>query len=94
MQVADTPLEVGIVADAARIYKQISDWCLHSDKEWSDSLKRLACGILGCYKMRLVDMSMREHTHLLYIILGDRALRSRAGKCYTYQEAIGLLAIN
>jgi hypothetical protein len=39
--------------------------------------------------MRLSDISLREHTHLLYIILGDTQLRSHDGRCHTYDQHLG-----
>ncbi len=55
-----------------------------SHPEWDDRLVTLAAGALAVYRMRLVDMFMREHVLLLYIIEGERFLRVHKGIAYFY----------
>ncbi len=55
--------------------------------EWCSTRVRLASAALALYKLRLVDMFMREHVLLLWIIEGDEYLRVHNGVCYMYDEA-------
>jgi hypothetical protein len=53
---------------------------------WPKPLIRLAVGALTVYRMRLIDMFVREHVHLLWIIEGEDHLRIHNGVCYFYNE--------
>ncbi|MCP4240833.1 MAG: hypothetical protein GY772_09770 [bacterium] len=39
--------------------------------DWEDHLVTLATGALAVYRMRLIDMFMREHVLLVYIVEGE-----------------------
>ncbi len=54
--------------------------------EWCDAQVRLVCAALSIYKMRLVDMFLREHVLLLWIIEGGRYMRAHDGTCYFYHD--------
>ncbi len=86
---AEKAQPTGIVPDTAQCYKLIDAWCLKQNFQWGVDIRRLACGALACFRMRLMDISLREHTHLLYIILGDTQLRAHDGRCYTYDQHLG-----
>lgn len=86
---AEQPKPTGIVSDTAQCYKMIEAWCTENNASWSVDVKKLACGALACFRMRLLDISLREHTHLLYIILGDTQLRAHQGRCHTYDMYLG-----
>ncbi len=86
---AELAKPTGIVSDTAQCYKQIAAWCLKNEVDWSVDIRKLACGALACFRMRLLDISLREHTHLLYIILGDTQLRAHDGRCHTYDQHLG-----
>ncbi len=86
---AERPKPTGIVSDTAQCYRMIATWCAGHDVTWSVDIQKLACGALACFRMRLLDISLREHTHLLYIILGDTQLRAHQGRCHTYDMYLG-----
>ncbi len=86
---AERPNPTGIVSDTAQCYSMITTWCAGQDVTWSIDIQKLACGALACFRMRLLDISLREHTHLLYIILGDTQLRAHQGRCHTYDMYLG-----
>ncbi len=50
----------------------------------SESLVRLATAALSIYRMRLVDLFIREHVLLLWIIEGGTYMRVHGGICYFY----------
>ena len=50
------------------------------------AVKRVAVGALCVYRYRLIDMSTREHTHLLYIVEGWHQMRAHRGTCYVYRN--------
>jgi len=52
-------------------------------------LQRLAVGALVFYRMRLCDISLREHIHILWVICGDRSLRAHNGQAYHYEATLG-----
>jgi hypothetical protein len=53
---------------------------------WIDLQVRIACAALSMYRMRLVDLFMREHVLLLWIIEGHRHLRVHDGVCFMYND--------
>jgi len=53
---------------------------------WPDDLTVLATGALAVYRMRMIDMFMREHVLLLYIMEGSRYMRVHRGVAYFYHE--------
>jgi hypothetical protein len=53
---------------------------------------RLAVGALTVYRMRLIDMFVREHVHLLWVIEGQDHLRVHNGVCYFYNEQGAFMA--
>jgi len=55
----------------------------------SDMMKRIVVGALALYRMRLSDISLREHVHLLWIICGERQLRCHDGVVFYYEAALG-----
>ena len=52
-------------------------WTKHT--EWCDHQVRLAAAALAIYRMRLVDMFIREHVLLVWIIEGGRLMRAHGG---------------
>ncbi len=54
--------------------------------DWSEAQTRLVCAALSIYKMRLVDMFLREHVLLLWIIEGGRYMRAHDGTCFFYHD--------
>ena len=70
------------------IYSFSFDW---RHPTWPKHLIRLAVGALTVYRMRLIDMFVREHVHLLWIIEGEDHLRVHNGICYFYNEQGALL---
>ena len=53
---------------------------------WDDRLKTLGIAALAIYRLRLVDMFLREHVLLLWVIDGERYIRVHKGICYLYHE--------
>ena len=53
---------------------------------WPEELVRVAMGALAIYRMRIVDLFIREHVLLLYIIEGGRHMRVHRGICYFYHD--------
>jgi len=51
---------------------------------WDEHQVRLACAALAIYRMRLVDMFIREHALLLWVIEGGQFMRAHNGQCYLY----------
>ena len=54
----------------------------HAD--WPDFQQRLAVAALAVYRMRMIDMFIREHVMLLWIMEGEKYIRAHAGHCYIY----------
>lgn len=52
---------------------------------WSVYRLRITAGILAVYRMRLIDITMREHILLLWIMCGQHMLRSHDGSCFFYK---------
>ena len=48
--------------------------------------QQIAVVLLLTYKLRLVDMSMKEYVHLIWAIEGDRWLRAHNGTLYLYAD--------
>ncbi len=71
-----------ILGRTARIMTHIQE----TYPAWDDSRVRLVCGALCMYRMRLVDLFMREHVMLVWIIEGGHRLRVHKGVCYMYNE--------
>ena len=59
----------------------------------SDIVQRLAVGALVFYRMRLCDISLREHVHILWVICGDISLRAHNGMAYHYESTLGCRCI-
>jgi hypothetical protein len=49
---------------------------------WPHDFARLMVGALAVYRMRLIDMTVREHVLLLYIVEGDDYMRAHNGVVY------------
>jgi len=45
---------------------------------------RLVCAALAMYRTRLIDLFMREHVLMVWIMEGGRYLRVHNGLCYFY----------
>ena len=53
---------------------------------WSDTLVRAAAAGLTVYRTRYQDLFVRDYVALLWIMEGERYLRSHNGTCYLYHE--------
>ena len=49
----------------------------------------MAVAALALYRMRLADISMRDHIFILWVVLGDRHLRAHDGNAYFYNAKLG-----
>ena len=58
----------------------------HCPPDWPADLKQIAVGALSVYRYRLIDITMREHAHLLYIVEGHQRLRAHRGTCFVYKD--------
>ena len=56
--------------------------------EWPEPIQKLATAALVIFRLRLSDISVREHVQLIWIILGGRYLRSHDGSLYFYDDDI------
>ena len=71
-----------IMNETRLAYEKVSSTCPNYPSE----LKRLMVGALASFRFRLVDITIREHVHLLYIIEGKERLRAHQGMCYVYKD--------
>ena len=53
--------------------------------------KRLTVLALALFRVRLSDVSMRDHFLLIWCILGGRYLRAHDGNAYFYNAHLGCL---
>jgi len=79
--VADTDSQ-NILKRTARIM----DMLQKTHPEWPNDFQRLVCAALSVYRLRLIDMFVREHILLLWIIEGNTYLRVHGGTAYFYDE--------
>jgi len=78
-----------VTSDGLEIIQNTSDvrkYVKERRGQWPHELQRIAVGALTVYNYRLIDLTMREHVHLLYIIEGEQYLRAHAGQCYMYRN--------
>ena len=69
-----------IVQCTKALYETAAKWC-------SDLVvQQIAVVLLLTFKLRLVDMSMKEYVHLIWAIEGDRFLRAHNGTLYLYVD--------
>lgn len=61
-------------------------WIKQRYPQWSNFVLRQAVAAVAIYRLRLVDMSIREHVLLLWIIEGGRSLRAHKGTLYCYHD--------
>ena len=54
--------------------------------DWDHYLVKLGVAALAIYRMRLVDMFLREQVLLLWIIEGEDYMRAHCGTCYLYHN--------
>ena len=66
--------------------KKIMSMVEAAHPEWPMYMRRLACAALSVYRLRLIDMFIREHVLLLWIIEGDVYLRVHNGTAYFYDD--------
>ena len=51
-----------------------------------DSLARISVGALICSRLRMIDITLREHVLLLHVIEGETNMRSHGGIFFTYRD--------
>ena len=68
--------------------KRMSEFVHQKHPHWDTTWKHFAAAALCTYRLRLVDMSIREHVLVLWIIEGGRYIRSHDGTVYFY-HAVG-----
>jgi hypothetical protein len=76
----------GVIDNIAVLRKSIEDWKTSNNVVWNARTTRIAVAACSIYKMRLSDISLREHVELLWIMLGEDQLRAHGGCCYFYQK--------
>jgi len=76
---------LSIVGSTAELFQAVQD----AFPAEGDMMKRIVVGALVLYRMRLSDISIREHVHLLWIICGDTQLRCHDGVVFYYEAALG-----
>ncbi len=79
---------VSIVASTKGLHQLVSAAC----SEWpyhSEFLETVLVAALATYRMRLIDISIRERVQLLWVICGGRLLRAHAGTAFYYNDCLG-----
>lgn len=74
-----------IIGGAERLRAHIKQ----THPEWCGRLVRLAVAALTIYRMRLVDVSLRDHVRLLWVFLGGYALRAHTGQAFFFNALLG-----
>ena len=64
------------------IAKRVSEFAPH----WDDYMKRLAIAAIHLYRQRMIDVTLRDHVHLLWIMFGMEKMRAHNGSCYYLNE--------
>ena len=78
---ADPPIDdLSISAIQAKLQRTASTF----NSDWDEDMVRIVTGALAVYRLRLVDMSQREHALLLWIIEGSKYLRAHNKQLYVY----------
>lgn len=72
--------EMSIQTIVQSLYDKVNTF----NAQWDPALKRLATGALAIYRLRLLDMTQREHALLLWIIEGNTYLRVHKKIVYVY----------
>jgi hypothetical protein len=82
----DVLIDDDIISQTNRFYEMASG----RGADWSQSVKQLAVGALSVFRLRLVDMTLREHVMLLHVVEGGTRIRSHEGACYFYRNGAWL----
>ena len=75
----------GMVGRTRELEKYVND----EKPDWTPFQKKLAVAALGMYRVRLIDINVRDHCHLLWILAGDSLLRGEDGMAREYNEDLG-----
>ena len=51
-----------------------------------DEVRHVAVGALGLYRLRLVDLTIREHVLIFHIVEGREYVRANAGVLHFYSN--------
>eukprot|EP00973_Karenia_brevis_P023947 3301680-Karenia_brevis.AAC.1 len=55
---------------------------------WTLPVRKLATAALIICRLKLTEITLREHVQLVWIILGDRLIRAHEGCVYYYDEEL------
>ena len=67
--------DIGIVEEVKLMEAQVRQ----RFELWPEELVRLAVMVLRVYRLRTIDMSLREHVLILYLVEGQDRLRAHMG---------------
>ena len=84
-----TQVKVETPDNAANILTRtaaLKKFVLDKHPDLSEEMVALFVAALVVYRMRLVDMFIREHVHLVWVMEGDRFLRVHNGMAYFYHD--------
>jgi len=74
--------EESIIEQTSRLRALVKD---RRGDQWPLAIQHLAVAGLTVFRYRLIDITIREHVHLLYVIEGERWIRAHRGSCYIYR---------
>lgn len=80
--VPDIEMDDDLISQEKRLYSLIRE----RYARWSPQIQTLGVAALSVYRLRLLDMSLREHVMLLQIVEGGCRLRAHDGVCYFYRN--------
>ena len=79
------PNEAGMVAQTKELVEFVNANC----GDWSPWQKQLTTVALGLFRMRLIDITIRDHCHVIWILAGGRLLRAEDGAARVYNSELG-----
>jgi hypothetical protein len=75
-----------ILARTKVLQQAVDSFCEAKTLSWGTRTRRLAVAALMIYRMRMVDIFLREHVMLMWVIFGEHSLRAHNGTCYYYNS--------